>query len=67
MTHQAHITDYRILSETEHTKLATLVEVKIGDGWQPFGPLAVSTIATESGMPISNYVQAMVKQSEWFR
>lgn len=67
MDHQPHITEYQILSETEPVELSDRVRRALSGGWQPFGPLALSTVASETGMPIVTYAQAMVNQSEWYR
>ncbi len=67
MEHLPHITEYKILSETEHVSLEKKIRRDLSNGWQPFGHLTVSAVNSPTGMPIATYAQAMVKLSEWYR
>jgi len=64
---QPHITNYRILYDKSPDTLENKVEDAIHHGWQPFGPLAVSTAADPVEVLATTFSQAVVKQSERYR
>ncbi|MBV2360214.1 DUF1737 domain-containing protein [Thalassococcus sp. CAU 1522] len=56
----AHVTDYKIFSDTDPVALAQAVVSAIHDGWQPWGALTVA-----DGQGDARYSQAMVRYAEW--
>jgi hypothetical protein len=66
MTHQAHISDYRILLKNDPHALTSAVMSAIHEGWQPWGAVFKAGSGGETGAGEA-FCQAVVRYSEWYR
>ena len=54
------ITGYQIVSSFEEAKLIKLVNAAIEEGWQPMGPISLTTYSNEASGDAVLMVQVMV-------
>ncbi len=63
--HNAHFTDYKVLSAEDPEVLSQQVMHAIRNRWQPYGDMSVAEANHGTDEPVILF-QPIVKMSEWF-